>query len=160
MGLLAIAEQRLKQMKEKKRAELVHNLMKPVAYAKQAVQAMQSASKIEKPSPVLQKPIQNRIPKPDPIIAAKQSEQKPIQKQVSKPKPKPVPKLPATKQITTVFDNIVSIVENDEELEFKDAAARFNVSTDKIEEWAKILEEHGLVKIYYPAFGSPRMRKP
>lgn len=37
-------------------------------------------------------------------------------------------------------------------------AHEFGITVDKVEEWAKILEAHNLIMIYYPAFGSPSLK--
>ena len=34
----------------------------------------------------------------------------------------------------------------------------FNISKKQVEDWARILEERGLIKIYYPLIGDPELR--
>lgn len=57
--------------------------------------------------------------------------------------------------IRTEFDELYSYVVEKGNVDLIHASEKLKVPKEKIEEWAKILEEHGLIKIYYPAFTSP-----
>ena len=58
----------------------------------------------------------------------------------------------------TDFDRLLLLIEKYEKLKFSDVAKIFGVSTDKVEEWATILEQHKILKIHYPALGEPELR--
>lgn len=57
--------------------------------------------------------------------------------------------------IMTEFDELYSYVIEKGNVDLIHVSGKLKVPKEKIEEWAKILEEHGLMKIYYPAFTSP-----
>jgi Mn-dependent DtxR family transcriptional regulator len=61
--------------------------------------------------------------------------------------------------ITTPLDKLLDLVMKRGRIRIKDAAKSFGVSRAQIDEWAKILEEHGLVEIHYPPVGEPELRK-
>ncbi|MDI6806447.1 MAG: CBS domain-containing protein [Candidatus Aenigmarchaeota archaeon] len=62
------------------------------------------------------------------------------------------------KRISTTIDSMLEILEKKVAMDVKKLSKTLGVSSDLIEEWAKILEESGLIKIEYPAFGKPILR--
>lgn len=61
-------------------------------------------------------------------------------------------------QLKTTLDELYFYIQQKGNVTLLQAASKFKVAREKIEEWAKILDEHGLIKIYYPAFTSPQLR--
>lgn len=64
----------------------------------------------------------------------------------------------ATK-IETDIDNVLKIVEKKGSIDIGMVKKELMLPEDKIEEWAKILEKHGLLELHYPTFGKPKLRK-
>jgi CBS domain-containing protein len=60
-------------------------------------------------------------------------------------------------KIYTKIDEMVKMVEK-ESLDISTISKRLNVPENLVEEWAKILEESGLIEINYKAFGSPILK--
>lgn len=61
-------------------------------------------------------------------------------------------------ELGTQIDSLYAYIQEKGSVDMVHAAERLKVSHDKIEEWSKILDEHGMIKIYYPAFTSPQLR--
>ena len=59
----------------------------------------------------------------------------------------------------TPIDDLFELVMKDGRVKITDAAKKFGVFEARIEEWAKILENHGLIEIHYSAMGKPELRK-
>lgn len=59
--------------------------------------------------------------------------------------------------IETDVDKLVNIVSQKGRISIKVAAKKIGIKVSQVEEWAKVLEEHGLVKIVYPFIGEPRI---
>ncbi len=59
----------------------------------------------------------------------------------------------------TVFDDLYYLIQERGSVKITDVAEHFHITKEKAEKWGKILEEHSLVEIYYPAFTSPQLRK-
>ncbi len=59
----------------------------------------------------------------------------------------------------TPIDEMFELVMKQNSLRVADAARKFGVTEAQIEEWAKILEGHGLVEMHYPPIGKPEIRK-
>ena len=59
----------------------------------------------------------------------------------------------------TPIDDLFELVMKDGRVKITDAAKKFGVFEARIEEWAKILEDHGLIEIHYSAMGKPELRK-
>jgi activator of HSP90 ATPase len=55
--------------------------------------------------------------------------------------------------LKTVVDELYQLILDKKKVNISDAAKRFGVSEEVILEWGKILEEHSLVEVRYPAFG-------
>ncbi|MBI2971318.1 MAG: hypothetical protein HYY37_02785 [Candidatus Aenigmarchaeota archaeon] len=60
---------------------------------------------------------------------------------------------------TTPIDELFAYVAKNGKVRVNEAAKKFNVHEVRIEEWAKILEEHGLIEVHYPPFGKAELRK-
>lgn len=64
-----------------------------------------------------------------------------------------------SEETKTPIDKLFELVMNKGNVKIADAARNFAVSEEQLEEWAKILEEHGLIEIHYPPIGKPELRK-
>lgn len=62
-------------------------------------------------------------------------------------------------KIKTSFDQLLELVIEKGSIKIPDAAKKLRVKDKQIEEWARILEEHDLIEIHYPAFGKPFLKK-
>lgn len=60
--------------------------------------------------------------------------------------------------LETDVDRLLKIIEKNESVSVDDLAKILKVSEAKIEEWGRLLEEHGLVRMEYPAFGKPILK--
>ena len=69
------------------------------------------------------------------------------------------PKMIHSKEFETDMDLLLEIVESRSIVRLSDAAKFFKTDMKKIEGWAKILEEHGLLQIHYPTFGEIELRR-
>jgi CBS domain-containing protein len=70
--------------------------------------------------------------------------------------PEKVEKVPALME--TDIDRILAVIKEKKRVKFSELEKMFEVSKETIEEWAKILEDHGLAEIFYPAIGEPELR--
>jgi hypothetical protein len=59
----------------------------------------------------------------------------------------------------TDMDVLYSVLEYKEELPLSTIQKLFNINKDNALKWCKILEEHSLASINYPAFSEPILRK-
>jgi len=59
----------------------------------------------------------------------------------------------------TDVDKIFNVIKEKGKITFDEIAKMFKVDLNTIEEWAKILEDHGLVEVVYPPVGSPELRE-
>jgi hypothetical protein len=57
--------------------------------------------------------------------------------------------------LETSIDKFYRLVKERKDINFYDAATEYGVTKDQIASWARILEDHKLVKVHYPVFGSP-----
>jgi len=57
--------------------------------------------------------------------------------------------------LETDVDKLLKIIEKNESISVEDLAKILKVGEEKIEEWGRLLEEHGLITIDYPTFGAP-----
>lgn len=62
-------------------------------------------------------------------------------------------------KIETDIDEILKMVHRKGSVSIDKIRERLMLPEDKIEEWGKILEEHGLLEIFYPAIGKPVLRR-
>ncbi|MBI5061053.1 MAG: hypothetical protein HZB67_01965 [Candidatus Aenigmarchaeota archaeon] len=67
------------------------------------------------------------------------------------------PEEPAS--LKTTVDELYDIIVKTKGIRLDHAAKKFHVPEAKIEEWAKILEENGLIEIHYPPIGKPTLMK-
>ncbi len=63
------------------------------------------------------------------------------------------------KVIQTDIDKLIEIVENKGPITILDLSKELEVEPEQIEEWAKILEERGMIEIEYHPIGPPKLRK-
>lgn len=61
--------------------------------------------------------------------------------------------------LETDVDKILNTIKEKGKITFDEIARLFKVDLNTIEEWAKILEDHGLVEVVYPPVGSPELRE-
>jgi len=59
--------------------------------------------------------------------------------------------------IETDVDKLVNIISQKGKVSIKEAGKKLGIKASQVEEWAKVLEEHGLVKMVYPFIGEPRV---
>lgn len=62
-------------------------------------------------------------------------------------------------EYATDLDLVLNIVEKYNKVKISDIAANFKVDKKRVEEWGRILEEHDLIKVHYPAVGEPEFVK-
>lgn len=62
------------------------------------------------------------------------------------------------KKYQTEFDLLLEMINEKKSIPMSDIEKMFSVSKDLAEEWGRILEEHNLIKVYYPALGDPLFR--
>lgn len=55
--------------------------------------------------------------------------------------------------LETSIDRLYHLVQKEGQIKVRDAAKKFNVGGDLVEEWGRVLESHDLVEMHYPAFG-------
>lgn len=60
--------------------------------------------------------------------------------------------------LETDVDRLLKIIEKSGSIATDDLAKILKVSEEKIEEWGRLLEEHGLIRMEYPAFGRPVLK--
>ncbi|MBI5073044.1 hypothetical protein HZA99_04460, partial [Candidatus Woesearchaeota archaeon] len=63
------------------------------------------------------------------------------------------------KKVETSLDKMLRMVEERGSIDIGEIAKALSVKEDHVEEWGKILEEHNLVRLSYPPFGKPVLRK-
>ena len=56
-------------------------------------------------------------------------------------------------KIETPIDELVKLLQERKKITLSDAASLLGVETTKVEDWVKVLEEHGFVELIYPALG-------
>lgn len=59
----------------------------------------------------------------------------------------------------TDLDKLYEMVEKKGKVKLQDVAKKFKISLEKAEEWAKILENHEMITLNYPAFGEVELCK-
>ncbi len=60
--------------------------------------------------------------------------------------------------LETSIDRLYKMLKENKEMKIKDIAKEFDVPPRTVEEWGRILEEHGLAEIHYPPFGEPTIK--
>ncbi len=63
----------------------------------------------------------------------------------------------ASEKLVTGIDKLFFIVKKKEGVGLEAAAGMLGVTRGKVDEWAKILEDEGLITIHYPAVGEPKL---
>jgi len=114
--------------------------------------------KIEAPKPVKTKLIIKK-PQPEQI-----EPKKTIQKVLPKPPEKVTEPEAATSkipidQIETDIDKLMEIIDEKKIVGLDYLSKALKISTEKLEVWAKMLEDRGLIEIEYPIIGLPKLRK-
>jgi len=61
--------------------------------------------------------------------------------------------------IETTIDRLIAIIDKRGNVTTIDLSKELGVSVERIESWAKMLEDRGLIEIEYPLIGSSRLRK-
>lgn len=150
---------RAKKKKKKPKRNAGKKIRKEtVRKAKAKAMPRKTAKPVEKTVEEEKIPEESRIE--EKAIEGKKIEEKNVEEKPKAEKTSAIPPKP-TKiqkgQFTTVIDELYSYVQEKGNATITDAALKFKVSRDKIEELAKILEEHGLIKLFYPAFTSPQL---
>jgi len=62
-------------------------------------------------------------------------------------------------KIKTSLDSLLDLIMKSGSIKIPDAAKKLNMKEKQIEEWAHVLEDHGLIEIHYPTFGKPFLKK-
>jgi len=60
--------------------------------------------------------------------------------------------------VFTKVDEMVALLEKEGKKTFKELSNRLSVPESLIENWCKVLEEHGLVEVEYPVVGNPSVK--
>jgi len=62
------------------------------------------------------------------------------------------------KRYETGFDEIIILLKKYKDIKISQLYKGFNVNREKVEEWAQILEDHGLLEMHYPPFSEVVLR--
>lgn len=65
----------------------------------------------------------------------------------------------SARSMETPIDKLLEIVTMKGSVRIDQAARAFKVKEKQIDEWARILEEHNLIEIHYPAMGKPILKR-
>lgn len=63
------------------------------------------------------------------------------------------------KSVKTSLDQLLELIMEKGSLKMSEASKKLRVKDKQIEEWAHVLEEHGLIEIHYPTVGKPILKK-
>lgn len=97
-------------------------------------------------------------------------QKKPEEKAAAPPKPKnhllevielnKIKNVAETKASTvkTDFDAIIDYIKSQKEVNIGNLATHFKMPREKIDEWVKVLADHGLIEITYPTFGDAKVK--
>ena len=66
---------------------------------------------------------------------------------------------PLKKTSETQLDELFDMINETGIVKLSEVAKKFNIKKETAEEWGKILEEHNLIELHYPAFGELEFRK-
>lgn len=99
----------------------------------------------------------NEVPKETETIEEKKIEK--IEKSIETIKTEEVKKEILIDMIETDIDKLMKILNEKKSISIGDLSKTLKISIDRLENWAKILEDHGLVDIEYPVIGLPKLRK-
>ena len=61
--------------------------------------------------------------------------------------------------VKTQLDQLTDLIMEKGSIKIPDAAKKLKLKEKQVEEWAKMLEEHGMIEIHYPAIGKPVLKK-
>lgn len=64
-----------------------------------------------------------------------------------------------TNHIETDIDRLMKIIDEKKVVGIDEISKILKISPDRLENWAKLLEDRGLVEIEYPILGLPKLRK-
>jgi hypothetical protein len=91
-------------------------------------------------------------------MAKKEQEKRKAKQEDTEETPEAEPKVvDGIPYLETNIDKLYNLVRKKKSLSFEEAAEEFDVNTEQISSWAKILEDHKLAKVHYPVFGTPIM---
>lgn len=93
-------------------------------------------------------------------IEVKEEKPKEVEKPIEeiKPKERKLKEIPID-MVETDIDKLMKIIEEKKSVSVGDLSKELNLKVEQIENWAKILEERGLIEIEYPIIGLPKLRK-
>lgn len=60
--------------------------------------------------------------------------------------------------VKTEFDQVIDYVKENDGITMGNLTAHFKLPREKIEEWVKILADHGLLELTYPMFGDAKIK--
>lgn len=149
MGLLKKSEEILRKRKKKRAKEVKKR--PPKKRKKKRAEPIKK-DRIKKKQLKKKKKVAKIKKKP---LAKPKKQIKPIKP--TKPK-KPIKPTKPTQKIETSVDQVYYIVLEKKRLSLKSLANRFKIGLDKLEEWAKILDEKGLLELHYPVVGEVELR--
>ncbi len=61
--------------------------------------------------------------------------------------------------IETDIDKLMKIIDEKKVVDLDYLSKNLKINPDRLEAWAKMLEDHGLIEIEYPIIGLPKLRK-
>ncbi len=99
----------------------------------------------------------NEVPKETETIEEKKIEK--IEKSIEAIKTEEVKKEILIDMIETDIDKLMKTLNEKKSISIGDLSKTLKISIDRLENWAKILEDHGLIVIEYPIIGLPKLRK-
>ncbi len=63
------------------------------------------------------------------------------------------------KSYMTDFDRLYSTIQKNGKITFEEISNTFKIKRDLVEQWAQIMEDHGLASVHYPIVGEPELIK-
>ena len=129
-------ETKPKEMVEEKKIEKRKEEVKP-----EQVKPKLIIRKIKPKEIKLERPVQKVLPKPPEIT-----------------KPEAISKIPIN-HIETDIDKLMKIIDEKKIVGLEYLSKTLKISVDRLESWAKMLEDRGLIEIEYPIIGLPKLRK-
>lgn len=61
--------------------------------------------------------------------------------------------------VETDVDRLLKLVNKKGRITLKEVAEKMGVAEEDVEDWATVLDEHGLIEYFVPTFGKPELRK-
>ncbi len=102
---------------------------------------------------------QKEVNPPTPLYESKKEEEEDVMKGLGDLMKTGSTEENQAKSEKTPIDELFEMISQKGTVSIKYAAARFNVHEAQIEEWAGILQDHGMIEIHYPVFGKPELKK-